>query len=218
LFVFYALDFYLVQYNSIVRFFLVLFFVFNPIFKAHSGVFIEPYLGYAFKGEGKTIFSNAAEIDHLYTSMNYGAKLGYAFFRNHLLGIDYGAQSHFLDSDQATAKASDKVSRSQLGIFYGLLIRRFILSFTHFTSATIKGVDVENTNNQVFTNINDFAKGSGSSIGIGFRYTNNVNLILQMRKFDFKELQSNGVLNANHQSTKLSDILFTISFPFGVTK
>ena len=195
--------------------YLILFFISLDCF---AGLFIEPYLGYAFKGEGKTTFSNVAEIDHLYTSVNYGAKLGYGFLTNHLLGIDYCAQSHFLDSDQATAKASDKVSRSQLGIFYGLLFRRFILSFTQFTSATMNGADAANTNNQVFTDVNDFAKGSGSSIGLGFRYSTNLNLALQMRKFDFKEWQNNGVVNANHQSTKLSDILFTISFPFGVTK
>jgi len=168
--------------------------------------------------EGETQFSNTGKVEHLYTSLNYGLKLGVVLKKNHLFGIDYFIQSHFLDSDQSGAKASDKVERTQLGLVYNYLFKRIIFLFGYYPMVTLKGTDNVNYQNQVFVSGDHFEKGSMTSIGLGFRYWKNTNINLQYRQFSYNDLVLNGINSSSHDSTSLSDLLLSISFPIGFFK
>jgi hypothetical protein len=181
-------------------------------------IVVEPSIGYALNGKGETKFSNAHKIEHLYTSVNYGLKLGTVLGKNHLVGIDYSIQSHFLDSEQNSGKASDNVERSQLGIVYNYLFKKVILLLGYYPLATLEGEDGDSSQNQVLVSSDHFEKGSMMSVGFGIRYMKNMNINLQYRQYSFSGLVLNGSTSSTHISTELSDMLFSISFPIGFLK
>ncbi len=197
------------------------FIVFFILFVSNALAFpvvVEPSVGYAFNGSGKTKFSNADNIEHLYTSVNYGIKLGAVLGNNNLFGLDYSIQSHFLDSEQNSGKASDGVERSQLGIVYNYLFNKFILLLGYYPLVTLEGKDGDSNQNQVFVSSDHFEKGAMMSVGLGYRYMKNLNINLQYRQYSFSELVLNGSTSSTHESTVLSDILFSISIPIGFFK
>ena len=170
--------------------FLLLSFLLIASISAKAALLIEPVLGYNFSGK---VEISDLDYDDKITGPSYGGRLGYQNL-GFQLGLDY------LHSTLTTKDDDEKADFQEWAGFIGFKFPVFIRVYAGYIfSANGTGEDDE-----------EYSKGSGTKLGVGFTGLPFVNINLEYRKVTFGELDDVEI------DTKMNALMLGISLPFTI--
>ncbi len=183
--------------KSFVLLFVLSLFIFSE--QAHSGVLVEPYLGYQF-GSG-----DRNNNDYSYNSPQLGGRFGYQFL-GFMGGLDYSMSSFDLETTNTVTNATSKTdySQNQLGLFAGYNLPIMLRAWaTYFISAKLED-DI--------APITEYS-GGGYALGVGFTGLPFISLNVEYRSMSYDEQETSGVTSAVSPSLDFSEVFFSVSLP-----
>ena len=199
--------------KSLFKFILLSFVLFSV--NASASILIEPYLGYAFLGNGEVSVSNT-KYDNDYAGPTFGGRLGFQQL-GFMIGADYSMQSFEMESTAGSTTYNDDVKKKQLGIFVGYNFPIMLRVWgTYFISGSFEGDDAISANNRYDSN-DKLTDGNGYALGIGYRPMPLVSINLEYRKFEYDTWEEGGVEATNiTKDQSLSEMLLSVSLPFNI--
>lgn len=170
---------------------------------SHSGILIDPYLGYRVSGSG-----DFAGADLSYNGPAFGTRVGYTTL-GLMLGLDFTMSTFDLEFETANQTFEVDTTSTSMGAFIGYSMP-FIRGWaTYYFSQTFKTNEGPDNG--------DKTKGSGFGLGLGYTGFPIVSLNLEYRKFSFDEQETAAGVTTSIPSNvdvDASEILFTVSIPF----
>lgn len=187
---------------------------------AQAGLYLEPYLGYAFgssetKGRNSTLFDS----EFSYKTPYLGARVGYGMM-GLSVGVDYSFTMADYDTDisvPANSTSTDEFGNKALGIFANfdapvLPLRVWATYFLNWESETKKSTTL--------ADVGDTESGKGFGLGVGFTGLPFLAINLELRQISIDESKdaSSGVTTAypstNHDKPEYREIILSVSAPF----
>lgn len=187
---------------------------------AQAGLYLEPYLGYAFgSSENESQGGATATTEHSYTSTYLGARVGYGMM-GWSGGLDYSFTMADYDikiSNPAGVSSSDEFKNKTWGLFANynfpaLPLRAWGTYFIDWQR--------ENKKSNTMSNVGDTDSGSGFGLGVGFTGLPFVSINVELRKISIGESKDNssGVTTSypttSQQKPDYKEILLSVSAPF----
>jgi hypothetical protein len=188
--------------------------------QAQAGLYLEPYLGYAFgssETKGKT--AGTTTNKHDYNVPYLGGRVGYGMM-GLSLGLDYSMTLGDYDIDVSSPAGTtntDKYANTALGVFANfdfpvLPLRVWGTYFLDWESETKTSTTAGN--------VGDTDSGKGIGLGVGFTGLPFLAINLELRKITIDESKdaSTGVVTAHpttaREEPKIQEIILSVSAPF----
>jgi len=194
------------------KFLLALIFTFSAT--ANAGFMIEPYAGFALGGA----FDQQATPPTTgeYSGVQFGGRAGLTFM-GLMGGVSYNmATETDIEFKQLTTTATNKATRSDLGLFVGYELPIMLRVWgTYYLDSKVEGSSNTGT---TFIDSTETWKGSGYGLGVGFTFLPFVSLNLEYRNFEYDEeddSDSTPVTSAINPVLSGNEIFVSVSLPLG---
>lgn len=171
-------------------------------FQAHAGLFIDPYVSYAFSGSVEGDFVQTGPLpgttdEDVKSGLLYGARLGWNFDGFMVGAVYQGGEITTEDSGGTETKSDIADMGLHLGSRLGKAWRGYVEYF--FSATTTSEGETE-----AYT-------GSGYKVGFGYYLANHVTLNLEYNASVLDDTDMAGIESIDLDS---SSVMASISFPF----